>query len=549
MTGTSSSSNSQLANRMEFMQLDAKSCERIRQLKSIIDRELPAGLDKFYERLRGTPEVKRFFQNDAHMTRAKGAQVDHWSSISSGSFDDRYVSKVRTIGLTHARIGLEPRWYIGGYAIILDHLIKAAVSEAWPKGLMQRGGKEAAAEAGEALSALVKAVMLDMDFAISVYMEAAEEARLKGEAEMQEKERSLVANSIGAGMAKLAAQDLTYRLTSEMPEAYRKLQSDFNAALEQLEKAVQGVSSSARAIDSGTQEISSAADDLSRRTEQQASSLEETAAALDEITATVRKTAEGAAQAREVVTAAKADAEKSGDVVRQAVEAMGGIEKSSKQISQIIGVIDEIAFQTNLLALNAGVEAARAGDAGRGFAVVASEVRALAQRSAEAAKEIKGLISASTTQVGLGVNLVGETGKSLERIVAQVTEINTSVSDIAASAQEQATGLQQVNTAINQMDQVTQQNAAMAEEATAASRSLTQESNQLGGLIAKFQITNAGVVEPLRREAPRPGPAARPAAAKPHAKAQPHAAGAPNGAAATARKAAATPAQEEWQDF
>jgi methyl-accepting chemotaxis protein len=541
MTKPSAASDSHLANRMQFMQLDSKGCERIRQLKSIIDRELPSGLDKFYSRLRQTPEVKRFFENDAHMTRAKGAQTDHWSSISAGNFDDRYVSKVRTIGLTHARIGLEPRWYIGGYAIILDHLIKAVVSEVWPKGLMQRGSKEGATEAGEALAALVKAVLLDMDFAISVYAEAAEEARLKAEAEVLAKERALVANSVGAGLAKLADMDLTYRLSSELPEAYRKVQADFNSAVEQLDKAVQGVRGSAQAIDGGTQEISTAADDLSRRTEQQASSLEETAAALDEITATVRKTAEGAAQARAVVSSAKTDAEKGGEVVRKAVEAMSGIEKSSQQISQIIGVIDEIAFQTNLLALNAGVEAARAGDAGRGFAVVASEVRALAQRSAEAAKEIKGLISASTAQVGQGVSLVAETGSSLERIVTQVTTINTAVTDIAASAQEQATGLQQVNSAINQMDQVTQQNAAMAEEATAASRSLAQESQQLSGLIGKFQITG-GSVEPLRRDIPKSG-SARP---QPRAAQRP---AATNGSAAVARRPEAAPAQEDWKDF
>jgi methyl-accepting chemotaxis protein len=216
--------------------------------------------------------------------------------------------------------------------------------------------------------------------------------------------------------------------------------------------------------------------------------------------------AEGATHARKVVADTKEDAEKSGQVVRKAVEAMGGIEKSSQQIGQIIGVIDEIAFQTNLLALNAGVEAARAGDAGRGFAVVASEVRALAQRSAEAAKEIKSLISTSTAQVGEGVQLVAETGKSLERIVAKVAEINTVVSDIASGAQEQATGLQQVNTAINEMDKVTQQNAAMAEQATAAGRSLAQESQQLSGLVTQFQTGSAGNVEPLRRAAPKARP-------------------------------------------
>jgi len=212
-------------------------------------------------------------------------------------------------------------------------------------------------------------------------------------------------------------------------------------ALEKMQSTLLQITDSTNAIHSGTQEISSAADDLSRRTEQQAASLEETAAALNEITITAKKASEGSTHAREVVAAADEDAKKSAVVVRQAVEAIDTIAKSSQQISQIIGVIDEIAFQTNLLALNAGVEAARAGDAGRGFAVVASEVRALAQRSAEAAKEIKGLILASSTQVENGVKLVNETGKSLERIMGQVSEITTIVAQIAAGAKEQRSGL------------------------------------------------------------------------------------------------------------
>src|SRR5690606_18841880 len=256
----------------------------------------------------------------------------------------------------------------------------------------------------------------------------------------------------------------------------------------QLQDAMSVVVTNVSAIRSGSGEISQAADDLSRRTEQQAASLEETAAALDQITATVNRTAAGARQASDTVQAAKGDAETSGNVVRDAVSAMGAIEKSAQEITQIIGVIDEIAFQTNLLALNAGVEAARAGDAGRGFAVVASEVRALAQRSAEAAKEIKVLISASTSQVNSGVSLVGQTGEALQRIVSRVAEIDGLVSEIAASAQEQATGLQQVNTAVNQMDQVTQQNAAMVEQSTAASHSLAQEAEALAGSVARFQI-------------------------------------------------------------
>jgi methyl-accepting chemotaxis protein len=319
-------------------------------------------------------------------------------------------------------------------------------------------------------------------------------------------ERAVVASSIGAALAKLAAKDLTYRMPSDIPDAYRKLQADFNEAIAQLEEAMRSVTGSTDAIQSGTREISTASDDLSRRTEQQAASLEETAAALDEITATVKKSSEGAMHARQVVTAADADAKKTTAVVREAVDAMAAIAKSSQQITQIIGVIDEIAFQTNLLALNAGVEAARAGDAGRGFAVVASEVRALAQRSADAAKEIKGLISTSTTQVDHGVKLVAETGKSLERIMAQVTEINDVVGAIAAGAKEQATALQEVNSAINQMDQATQQNAAMVEQSTAASHSLSQETTQLSGLVGQFQIGRASGDEPMRRELKKAAP-------------------------------------------
>ncbi|WP_254070534.1 methyl-accepting chemotaxis protein [Acidisphaera sp. L21] len=319
-------------------------------------------------------------------------------------------------------------------------------------------------------------------------------------------EQAAVVNGLTGGLSHLAQGDLTFRLEDEFAPGYEQLRKDFNAAVLQLSETVRQLMSSTATIKAGAGEIAQASDDLSRRTEQQAASLEETAAALDEITATVRKTAEGANAARDVVARTRTDAEQSGEVVRQAVGAMGSIEQSSQQISQIIGVIDEIAFQTNLLALNAGVEAARAGDAGRGFAVVASEVRALAQRSAQAAKEIKAIISTSAQQVGAGVKLVGQTGQALDRIVTHVTEISTAVSDIAASAQEQATALHEVNSAINQMDQVTQQNAAMVEETTAASHSLAHETMELASLTARFQIDDAEDAAPAdaSRAAARP---------------------------------------------
>jgi methyl-accepting chemotaxis protein len=328
---------------------------------------------------------------------------------------------------------------------------------------------------------------------------AAEQARIAAE-------QAEAVRRLGGALKNLAAGDLTIRLNEGFTEAYAQIKDDFNESIDKLMETMLAVVDSTDAIASGTREISTASDDLSRRTEQQAASLEETAAALDQITATVKKSAEGASHARAVAAAADGDAKQSAVVVREAVDAMHAIAKSSQQISQIISVIDEIAFQTNLLALNAGVEAARAGDAGRGFAVVASEVRALAQRSAEAAKEIKGLISASTLQVDHGVKLVAETGDSLARIMAKVTEVNGVVAEIAAGAQEQATGLQQVNTAINQMDQVTQKNAAMVEESTAASHTLSKETSQLSGLIGQFQVGGKIGDAWLKRELQKVGP-------------------------------------------
>jgi methyl-accepting chemotaxis protein len=316
-------------------------------------------------------------------------------------------------------------------------------------------------------------------------------------------EQQAVVQSITAALAKLAAGDLTVRFTAEVTASYQALKRDFNQAMETLLGTMRSVAATTGGVHASASEISEASDDLSRRTEQQAASLEETAAALDQLTTTVRKTAEGAHDARALVAAAREDADRSGEVVQQTVGAMTGIESSARQISSIIGVIDEIAFQTNLLALNAGVEAARAGDAGRGFAVVATEVRALAQRSAAAAKEIKSLISTSGQQVETGVKLVGETGRALARIAEQVQRLNGLVSDIAASAQEQASGLQQVNTAVNQMDQVTQQNAAMVEQATAASHSLTREAEALAGLVRRFQIGDESGRGPSAAPVPR----------------------------------------------
>ena len=311
---------------------------------------------------------------------------------------------------------------------------------------------------------------------------AAEQERIRAEAMAQ------ATTGLAHGLKQLAAGNLTFQLAQSFAEEFESLREDFNGAVGQLRETMSSVSQSTSSIDGGSREVSQSAEDLSKRTEQQAASLEETAAALDQITTNVANSSKRAEEARSIAAQANTSARQSGSVVANAVDAMGRIEQSSSQISNIIGVIDEIAFQTNLLALNAGVEAARAGDAGKGFAVVAQEVRELAQRSAQAAKEIKDLIRNSTVEVEKGVKLVSDTGEALKTIEKYVITINEHMDAIATSAREQSVGLSEVNTAVNQMDQVTQQNAAMVEEANSAGATLAKEAGRLRELVSQFQL-------------------------------------------------------------
>lgn len=464
---------SKLDERLSFYGLQDLERRALAGVHRSLRRHIASGLTKFYAKISAVPALSQFFSGQSQMDTAKNAQSAHWLDAFANGLNDDYFRRAVNIGRVHARIGLKPQWYIGGYALVAEHMIHGMVAPGLRRFMP---GRRALARR---LSVFVKVAMLDMDVALSTYFDATED-----------KIREVV-DQLGNALAALAKSDLTPHVDN-LPAEYGRIQADFNVAISSLQDVINSVIVSVRAISSGSQEIHSASDDLARRTEQQASALAETASAMKEITTIVGETAQNATFANEAITSAHKEAEHGGDVVQSAVSAMGAIEASSGQINEIISVIDGIAFQTNLLALNAGVEAARAGEAGKGFAVVASEVRGLAQRSADAAKDIKQLIDTSRLNVSRGVQMVDATGQALSSIVSRISELRSVIEEIARSAQAQAANLGQINTAVSNMDQMTQQNAAMVEQSNAAARSLSEQANQLTDQVSRFRLHETG---------------------------------------------------------
>ena len=371
-------------------------------------------------------------------------------------------------------------------------------------------------ERGDEIGEMARAVNVFKENAIALEQskEAATEqerqiAEQRNRARQQELEAAKrvadVVDGLSRGLERLAQGDLTYRVDDAWSEEYRKVQQDFNAAIDQLQGTLSSILDSTREVANASAEISASTSSLSQRTEEQAASLEETSASMEQIAATVRKNAESAQHANGLMRGTRDVADRGGEVVSQAVSAMSRIEESSRRISDIISVIDEIARQTNLLALNAAVEAARAGEAGRGFAVVASEVRNLAQRSSQAAKDIKDLIQNSSNQVGQGVQLVNRTGQSLNEILQSINEVAEIVADIANASAEQTAGIDQINKALSQMDELTQQNSALVEENAATAKTLENQSQALDGRVAAFQLgdTPQRASAPVQKRAPQ----------------------------------------------
>lgn len=463
----------ELKDRIGFYELE-RNQDSFARLERLLERSVDAGLEQFYEKLTGTPELQRFFASRDRITHARSAQRDHWIQLFRKGLDQSYVDRTRIIGNTHARIGLEPKWYIGGYALIMEHLIN---------GMMLRGfarfmpGRRRMAKD---LVALVKVAMIDMDMALSVYFAKAEETT-----------REIVLGQMGTALKSLAEGDLTTRMTG-LPESYRQAEDDFNAATARLAETIGLVSQGTENLATSSSEIRAASDNLAERTERQASNVQDCARAMNELSDGLGRTAQSMTHLRKSANEAENEANQGREAVREAVDAMADAQQSAQEIVQITEIIDGLAFQTNLLALNAGVEAARVGEMGRGFAVVANEVRALAQRSSEAADNIKRLLSSSREQVDRGAELVKGAGTVLHSIIGKVTDISGGVSDAAQLTQEQAERANDVNRAIAEMDVMTQQNAAMVEQSAAATRSMSDTTGKLGDAVARFRITFGG---------------------------------------------------------
>ncbi|MFH7811791.1 MULTISPECIES: protoglobin domain-containing protein [Acetobacter] len=480
---------SDLECRRQFMGLTEADCEAIRSIKTIIDSELPQALDGFYTQVRRTPETSMFFQSETHIEQAKAAQQEHWKNISSASFGLEYAQNVKQIGSIHAKIGLEPRWYIGGYALVLDHLIHAIVASALPGGGLFDKKNMVSKKLSHKISSLCKAVLFEMDLTISVYLAEAEKSRATLRDEAISKEQVFVAESFGSVLQEIAEQNLARDMKSNVPEPYLPLRDNLNAALHALRTTLKVASDTAYNIDVVTQEISAASGELALRTERQSASVEKTAAAIEQITATVSSTASRVSEANNFVANCLESIQHFGGMIDRANESMAEIERSTEAINKITDIMDAVAIQTNILALNTAVEAARAAGAGNGFKVLAQQIRELANRARVASRDVRGLTGASQVQVSQGVSIMKEAREDMKFIISGIFEIRSRLKAIEDAAREQAAALQSVNGAVATIDEGTRQNAAMAERTSTASEGMVQETSQLRLLLDGFHLT------------------------------------------------------------
>lgn len=476
-----------LRDRLRFAGLDEAQCELLRQNRHVLSQPLKTALRDLFQRLQSSPDAARVFSSERQYDRLHDLLSSHWDVLTDARFDALYAERVKVLSDSESRMGLDPRWHVAGHAVVLEHLLTAAIGDANSGGLLP-SSRRRQREVTDLVAALVRLVMVDVEIAVSLRFN---ELRLKHHRDLaaqREHDRAEFEGVFRPVVDGLAAGDLTVRAASDVPEAYADLAGSMNEALEQLQTAFLSSEEKLAHLRGATGQMVETARTYADRAQDQSGALEETSRALQDLTSSVRDSAGQTKRAEATVAATRTSVEASGAVVGQAISAMADIEASAEQIGHIIGAIDEIAFQTNLLALNAGIEAARAGDSGRGFAVVAQEVRALAQRSADAAREIKTLVATTKNQVEAGVDMVAKTQGAIADIVLQVGDISGTVSDIAARTDRQATELAGIAGTVAGLGAEIGSNAVVARQSFEGTDDLHKVILELGATIREFHI-------------------------------------------------------------
>ena len=497
-----------LGERLAFAGLDAELRDLLRRCRPQMEPHLKAGLRDLFHRLQTFPDAARNFESEQQIERLHDMQASHWSVLTDARFDALYADRVKVLSDTESRIGLDPRWHVAGHAVMLEHLIAGALVDMTPRPLMP-GAKKREQELRDLVGALVRLVMVDVEIAVSLRFNELRQKHQRALSDQRIADQAQAVDTFLAVISALAGGDLTVALPDDVPEAYRELAGLLGQALERMRTKFSAVSESGEQAALLTSALADTSNAFVSASENQSARLQDAAHVLSDLATRVKQSAAGTAAAEKATASTRRSAEQSGEVVGRAITAMADIEASAEKIGQIIGVIDEIAFQTNLLALNAGIEAARAGESGRGFAVVAQEVRALAQRSADAAREIKTLVTGTKTQVDAGVDMVHRTQNAIEGIVRQVSDINDAIAGIAVEAGEQAGGLDRVTAEIGALGQDVAGTASVARRSGEGADELHTVILELGRTVREFRIARQAQGAEPRRHHPalRPEPA------------------------------------------